>query len=118
MRRLAGLLSPKRVVPSQPLLVTPYVDFIGDVLAQFPTLRATRIHDMARGRGFTGSVRSIREHVARVRPAPRREAFLRIEALIGEQAQVDWAHVGTISVAASWQFLFDQLDRGRRGGRR
>ena len=98
VRRIAGLLSPKRMLPSQPSLVAPYVSFIADVLAQFPTLRATRVHDMARARGFTGSVRSIREHVAGARPSPRREAFLRIETLIGEQAQVDWAHVGTIAV--------------------
>lgn len=109
VRRVAGLMSAKRMLPSQPSLVAPYASFISETLAQFPTLRATRIHDMARARGFAGSVRSIREHVARVRPAPRREAFLRIEALIGEQAQVDWAHVGTINVEGGtrplWLFV-------------
>lgn len=98
VRRVAGLLSTKRMLPSQPSLVTPYAPYIAEVLGQFPTLRATRVYDMARARGYAGSVRSIREHVARMRPAPKREAFLRIQPLIGEQAQVDWAHVGTIDV--------------------
>jgi hypothetical protein len=31
-----------------------------------------------------------------VRPTPNREAFLRLDPLIGEQAQIDWAHVGAI----------------------
>lgn len=109
VRRVAGLLSPKRMIPSQPSLVTPFAGFITEVLAEFPTLRATRVYDMARARGFAGSVRSIREHIARVRPAPKREAFLRITPLIGEQAQIDWAHAGTIDVdggkRALWLFV-------------
>jgi transposase len=110
VRRVAGLLSPRRVLPSEPsLVVTPYTGFIAEVLAQFPTLRATRIFDMVRARGYDGSVRSIRAHVARVRPPPKREAFLRITPLIGEQAQVDWAHAGTIDVdggqRALWLFV-------------
>jgi len=109
VRRIVGLLSPNRVFPTQPSLVAPYAPFIAEVLAQFPTLRATRVYDMARARGFKGSVRTIRQHVARVRPRPKQEAFLRIESLIGEQAQVDWAHVGTIDVdggtRALWLFV-------------
>lgn len=107
--RVAGLLSPRRVVPSQPSLVAPYYGFIAEALAQFPTLRATRIYDMVRARGYDGSVRSIRSHVADVRPKPKSEAYLRLTPLIGEQAQVDWAHAGTIDVdggkRALWLFV-------------
>lgn len=56
-----------------------------------PRLRATRLYDMLVERGYEGSVRTVRRHVRRVRPAPKSEVFLRIEALIAEQAQVDWA---------------------------
>jgi transposase len=109
VKRVAGLLSPKRVLPWAPSLVTPYTSFIGEVLAQFPTLRATRIYDMCRARGYDGSVRSIRSHVADVRPRPKSEAFLRTTPLIGEQSQVDWAHAGTIDVnggkRALWLFV-------------
>ena len=109
VKRVAGLLSPRRVLPSAPSLVTPYAGFIGEVLAQFPTLRSTRIYDMVHARGFDGSVRSIRAHVAGVRPKPKHEAFLRLSPLIGEQSQVDWAHAGTIDVEggkrALWLFV-------------
>jgi hypothetical protein len=44
-----------------------------------------------------------------VRPIPKTEASLRLETLPGEQAQVDWAHVGKIAVPGGfrplWVFL-------------
>jgi transposase len=40
----------------------------------------------------------LRRHVATIRPAPRSEAYLRLQTLPGEQAQVDWGHFGTIRV--------------------
>lgn len=86
-----------------------YADFIAETLGRYQRLRATRLHDMLRGRGYTGSVRSLREYVAQVRPRPSREAFLRVEPLVGEQAQVDWAHVGQVKVPggerALWLFV-------------
>ena len=61
VRRLAGLLSPKRIpAPVQPLLCGAYARFIDDTLERYPTLRATRLHDMLRARGFTGSIRTLR----------------------------------------------------------
>lgn len=109
VRRVLGLLEPRRVTAPRPRLVDPYAGFIDETLASYPRLRATRLYDMVRARGYPGSVRTLREHVARVRPAPRREAFLRIEPLIGEQAQVDWAHVGKVAVPggerAIWAFV-------------
>ena len=109
VRRLAGLLSPKRRLPSQPSLVSPFLEFIDAQLALYPTLRSTRIYDMVVARGYEGSVRTVRGHVASVRPHRRREAFLRTETLIGEQAQIDWAHAGTVHVdggeRALWLFV-------------
>lgn len=75
----------------------PYVDFIKATLERYPDLRATRIHEMLKERGFTGEVRSVRRTVARLRPTSR-PAFLRLSILPGEQAQVDWAHFGTARV--------------------
>jgi len=98
VRRVAGLLSVRRVTPPQELVCGPYAAFIDETLAKYPTLRATRLHDMLKARGFTASVRSLRSHVARVRPKQKVEAFLRIESLVGEQSQADWMHVGRVRV--------------------
>lgn len=90
-------------------LLDPYQGFIRETLERYPSLVATRVFDMAKARGYTGSVRLLRRYVKCVRPAPKSEAFLRIETLPGEQAQVDWAHVGTLAVPGGvrplWAFV-------------
>jgi transposase len=58
---------------------------------------------MLRDRGYQGSPRALRRFVKTVRPVSKREAFLRLDALIGEQAQVDWAHVRVGNHWLVWQ---------------
>ena len=113
VRRVLGLLPKrKRKAPARspkPPHCDAYREFIDEQLAQYPRLRATRLYDMLRERGYTGSVRTLRSLVARVRPAPQAEVFLRLHLLPGEQAQIDWAHVGTLAVPGGerplWVFL-------------
>ena len=78
-------------------MLDPYRDFIHVTLEQYPRLRATRLHEMLRGRGYTGSVFPVRRFVARTRPT-KHEAFFRLSVMPGEQAQVDWASFGSIVV--------------------
>ena len=82
----------------RPSLLDPYKPFIADVLDKHPRLRATRIHDMLVGRGFTGSVTQLRRYVRLVRPEHQAEAFLALRTLPGEQGQVDWGSFGRIQV--------------------
>jgi hypothetical protein len=86
-----------------------YEAFVAQTLTQYPRLRATRLYDMLLERGYEGSVRTVRRHVQFVRPAPKSEVFLRVEPLIAEQAQIDWAHVGTLHFAGGtrqlWAFV-------------
>jgi transposase len=78
-------------------LADPYLDFLRETLQQYPRLRATRLYQMIRPRGYTGSVSQLRRVVADLRP-PRREAFLRLHTFPGEQAQADWAHFGEVTI--------------------
>jgi len=57
-------------------ILDPFVEFIRQVLDQHPRLRATSVYQMARDRGYTGSVVQLRRTVARLRPQIR-EPFLR-----------------------------------------
>lgn len=86
-----------------------YLAFIDETLKAHPRLRATRLWDMIRARGYEGGITILRRHVAEVRPVPRGEVYLRTERLIGEQAQVDWAHVGLLDVPGGtrpvWVFV-------------
>ena len=82
---------------ARPSLVDMYADFIRETLARYPRLRATRIYQMIHARGYEGSASTLRRAVADLRPA-RREAFLRLQTFPGEQAQVDWAHFGSVKI--------------------
>ena len=87
-------------------LLEPYADFIAQTLAQYPRLRATRLYDMLVERGYEGSERQLRRYVARVRPVVRkREAYLRLSTMAGEQGQVDWGDFGTVEVAGGQRRL-------------
>jgi transposase len=90
----------------RPKLIDPYVEFINETLDTYPTLCSTRLHDMLKERGFSGSVRTVRNYVRQVRPSPKNEVYLRTETLPGEQAQVDWAHVGKVSVTGGHRVLW------------
>lgn len=90
------------VRPSQ---LDPYVPFLRAALEEYPKLRATRLHEMITARGYTGSVTQTRRLVRRLRPRPPAEAYLRLHALAGEQAQVDWGHFGLIQVGRAQRSL-------------
>ncbi len=109
VRRVLGLGTHRPASQPRAKLVGPYRELIDDTLRRYPRLRATRLHDMLRERGFTGAVRTLREHVAKVRPRPRREVYLSTETMPGEQAQVDWAYVDKLPVPggerALWLFV-------------
>lgn len=83
-----------RVVAS---ILDPYKAFINDTLTQHPRLRASRLFDMIRERGYGGSEIVVRRYVRKIRPLPR-EAFFKLETMPGEQAQVDWASFGKIRI--------------------
>ncbi len=108
--RVLGNLGPKAGTPRPDARVLePYIPFVDETLARYPRLVATRIQDMLVERGYSGSVRTLRRYVRTARPTPKHEAFVRVETLPGEQAQVDWAHVGSITVDGGrrplWAFV-------------
>jgi transposase len=85
-------------------LTDPYLPFIRQTLDQHPRLRATRIYQMIRERGYQGSVIQLRRVVATLRPS-RPEPFLRLHTFPAEQAQVDWAHFGEVRVGRAHRRL-------------
>jgi len=97
----------ERFKSTQPLrasVVDPFIGFVRQILEQHPHLRATRIYQMVRDRGYGGSVVQLRRTVARLRPQSR-EPFLQLHTFPGEQAQVDWAHFGYVMVGRAKRVL-------------
>lgn len=76
----------------------PYLPVIRDTLAQYPRLRATRLFEMVKGRGYTGSVVQLRRAVRLIRPAATATVYRRLSTLAGEEAQVDWGAFGAIRI--------------------
>ena len=85
-------------------ITDPYLELIRQTLDEHPRLRATRIYEMVKTRGYTGSIIQLRRVVRTLRPL-RREAFLRLQTFPGEQAQVDWACFGTIRIGRATRRL-------------
>lgn len=88
------LLSPA----PRPSAIDPYLPFILETLAKFPRLRAARLYDMVKSRGYPGRPDHFRHLIARHRPRPKSEAFLRLRTLPGEQMQIDWGHFGHLEI--------------------
>jgi transposase len=83
---------------ARPSISDPFLPFMQETLKEWPDLPASRLYAMAVERGYTGKPAHFRRIVARHRPRKSAEAFLRLSTLRGEQAQVDWAHCGKLTV--------------------
>lgn len=88
----AGMSKPERTTRAS--IIEPYLPFITETLQQHPKLSAARLYQMAVERGYPGGPSHFRQWVAQMRPRPLPEAFLRINTLPGEQAQMDWGSFG------------------------
>ena len=79
-------------------LLDPFVPFIKERLQQYPRMRGPRLMQMLVDRGFKGSINTVRRGLREHRSTATRRAFLPLTSFIGDEAQVDWAHFGTIKI--------------------
>ena len=103
----AGLVVEKQVQRAR--FVDAYVPYIHETLAKYPRLRSSRLWSMVKARGYAGSKSGFRAIVARLRPRRFAEAFVRRAVLPGQEAQVDWAHFGKLTIGRAirdlWAFV-------------
>lgn len=74
-----------------------FLPIIRETLEKYPRLRATRLYQMLRERGYGGSAVQLRRVVRAIRPS-QVEAFTVLTALPGESAQADWADFGPVTI--------------------
>jgi transposase len=86
-------------------IVEPFLPFILQTLQKYPRLCASRVYAMVKERGYPGGPDHFRSVVARHRPRPPAEAYLRLRTLAGEQGQVDWGHFGKLQVGQAARAL-------------
>src|SRR5690606_21886277 len=91
--------------PERGSRIDAYLPFILDTLGRFPRLTASRLYVMCCERDYRGSPDHFRHMVARHRPRRPVEAFLRLNLLPGEIAQVDWGHFGRVKIGRAVRAL-------------
>ena len=89
---------PKENLLVQKSIIDSFVPFILDILKKHPTLPASRLYAMVCERGYHGGPDHFRHLISYYRPRAVPEAYLRLRTLPAEQAQVDWAHFGHITI--------------------
>ena len=100
VRRAVGLLERSGSRRPRRSKTQPYEELIRQTLENHPRLRATRLYEMVRARGYTGGIAQLRRFVRRVRPRLT-EVYARVQVFAGEQGQVDWGHFGLVRVAGA-----------------
>lgn len=75
----------------RPSKLDRHVDFIADLIARYPGIRATRLHEELEKEGFDGGYTIVREYLKKVRPKTEPRVFQIVETGPGEQGQVDWS---------------------------
>lgn len=78
--------------------VDSFLPFVRETLERYPNLKAARLYGMIKERGYVGCESHFRRIVRSIRPRRKAEAFLRLRTLPAEQAQVDWAHFGHLTI--------------------
>lgn len=81
-----------------PNLLDPYRVYLENRIKEYPELSGTKLLFEIKRLGYSGGGTILRDYLSTLRPSSTRQAFLRIETLPGEFAQVDWANLGTITI--------------------
>lgn len=72
-------------------VVDEYEEAIGELLARYPEITATRVLEELRSSGYTGGYTILRQRVNELRPRPSSKLVQRFETGPGVQAQMDYA---------------------------
>jgi transposase len=93
--------NPENVVLSKPKRASKlehYHDDIKSFLEQEPLVKAPVVLQRLQERGFDGKITIVRNYIRKIRQdCKAKEAFIRFESDPGEQIQVDWGELGTIT---------------------
>ena len=95
-----ALMPKKTPRPPRVHLLEPYLPTLRELLERYPGLTATRLHFSLRELGYPGGVAQVRRAIRKykLRPSRSQQAYTELVALPGQEAQVDWAHVGKLTI--------------------
>lgn len=90
--------SPRRTSQkNRPSKLDLYKKEIAELIEQYPSISGMRCYEEIIKKGYTGRVTILRDYLLKIRDT-KKEAYIRVETLPAEQAQVDWADCGSIRI--------------------
>lgn len=89
--------------PNRASKLNPFRDKIQALLETYSGLSGVRIHEEIQAMGYSGGISILRDYLRTMRNPS--QAFLPIQVLPAEEAQVDWAYAGRISSQRVYCFL-------------
>lgn len=83
---------------SKPKKLDPFVDYIDELLVEWPDVNAVVIKQRLDDRGYTGGISILRDYLRDIRDAKNKPPqYIRFESPAGQQFQCDWGHFGTLT---------------------
>jgi len=102
-RRTVAVLIQRRSVITErsdptkrPSVLMPFFDRIEELLKKDPGRSAVNILQNLRLAGYLGGLTILKDHLRTCRPESEPKAFLSLEFLPGQAAQVDWGEFGDV----------------------
>lgn len=95
VRRRSVRLTAAEKMPRRSIL-EPYYALIEDLLQKDVSRSAVNILQCLREKGYTGGITILKDYLSVCRPSPEPEAYLSLEFLPGQAAQVDWGEFGDV----------------------
>jgi len=85
----------------------PYRELIENMIKECPDVPAPVVLQRIREKGFSGEITIVRDLLRKLRgKAKNRQPFIRFESQPGEQIQVDWGHMGTLTYGENRRKLY------------
>ncbi len=93
--------------PERPSCLDPFKPYLKERYEAY-ALSGVRLREEIEAQGFTGSVDIVQRYLKtlKARQSANSRATVRFETPPGQQAQVDWAHVGLVSGQKVYAFVF------------
>jgi transposase len=101
VRRAVRDTSKEEARATVPSALEPYKPYVVARLEKYPELTAARLLAELREQGYEKGVAVVRRYVARVRGPREKKAYLTIQPIPGEQAQVDWGSFGWMRIGST-----------------
>ena len=91
----------------KPSKLDPYQDLIEEMIRECPDVKAPVVLQRIREQGFDGKITIVRGMLRNLRGRLKnRQPYIRFESRPGEQVQVDWGHMGTLSYGEAKRKLY------------